>query len=265
MQSSYSVIKGTSVVNQGKKEIITEYIPKMQKEITEEICSKDKIEEVYTKDIVGSYEALSDSILKQARAERDDILFQSYKEAEKIRSEAYNEAYQIGYAEGKNKGYSDAYEEGYKKNIEKAKDERELLIKEAQNTSTKTIESAKAEYLRYLDEKKDEIVETVKNIVEAVFKREIKEEDSLNHMVLDVLDVAKGAKSIIVRCNQIYGQELKNTIDIWKSREIFKGEVFVILDETMPEGNLIIEKDNGKILISADKALEKIEEILLSE
>lgn len=265
MQSSYKVIKGTSVVNQGKKEIITEYIPKIQNELNEGTYSKDKFEEAHNKDIVESYEALSHSILKQAKAQRDDILFQSYKEADKIRSEAYNKAYQIGYTEGKNKGYSDAYEEGYKKNIEKVEEERELIIKEAQNTSTEIIESARAEYFRYLDEKKDEIVKTVKNIVQAVFKREIKEEDSLNHMVLDVLDLAKGAKSLIIRCNQIYGQELKNTIDIWKSREIFKGEVFVILDGTISEGNLIIEKDNGKILISTDKALEKIEEILLSE
>jgi flagellar assembly protein FliH len=259
------VIKGTSVVNQGRKEIITEYIPKMQKEITEGVYAKDKIEEVYTKDVVASYEALSNSILEQAKAKRDEILFQVYNEAEKIRSEAYNKAYEIGYAEGKDKGYSEAYEEGYKKNIKKVQDERESLIKEAQNTSTKIIESAKAEYLRYLDEKKDQIVKTVKDIVEAVFKREIKDVDSLNYMVLDVLDLAKGAKSLIVRCNEIYGKELKSTIDVWKSREIFKGEVFVILDETMPEGNLIIEKDNGKILINTDKALEKIEEILFSD
>lgn len=265
MQSSYKVIKGTSVVNQGKREIITEYVPKIQKEITERSCIKDKIEEVYTKDIVESYEALSNSILKQAKAKSEEILIQSYKEADKIRNEAYNEAYQVGYEEGKNKGHSDAYEEGYKKNIEKVEAEKELILKEAQNTSTKIIESARTEYLRYLDEKKDEIVSTVKNIVEAVFKREIKAEDSLNHMVLDVLELAKGAKSIIIRCNQTYVQELKNTVDIWKSREIFKGEVFIILDDTVSEGNLIIEKDNGKILISIDKALEKIEEILHSQ
>ncbi|MPN61291.1 hypothetical protein SDC9_209026 [bioreactor metagenome] len=84
-------------------------------------------------------------------------------------------------------------------------------------------------------------------------------------MVLDVLQLAKGAKSVIIRCNTIYEQELKNTIDIWKTREVFKGEIFIILDDTISEGNLLIEKDNGKILISTEKALEKIEEILLSE
>ncbi|KGK86100.1 hypothetical protein [Clostridium sp. HMP27] len=265
MQSSYKVIKGESLVNQGKREIITEYIPKVYKEFAEESYVKDRSEGVCTKGIVESYEALSNSILKQARAKREDILIQTYKEADIIRNEAYNEAYKKGYEEGKNKGYSDAYEEGYEKNIKKAEAEREALLKEAQNTSSKIVESAKAEYLRYLDEKKDEMVRTIKNIVEVVFKREIKEEDSLNDMVLDVLQLAKGAKSVIIRCNPIYEQELKNTIDIWKTREVFKGEIFIILDETISEGNLLIEKDNGKILISTEKALEKIEEILLSE
>ena len=265
MQSSYKVIKGTSLVNQGKREIITEYIPKVHKELTEESYVKDRSEGVCNKGIVESYEALSNSILKQARAKREDILIQTYKEADIIRNEAYNEAYKKGYEEGKNKGYSEAYEEGYEKNIKKVEVERESILKEAQNTSSKIVESAKAEYLRYLDEKKDEIVKTLKNIVEAVFKREIKEEDSLNDMVLDVLELAKGAKSIIIRCNPIYEQELKNTVDIWKAREVFKGEIFIILDETISEGNLLIEKDNGKILISTEKALEKIEEILLSE
>lgn len=261
MQSSYKVIKGTSVVNQGKKEIITEYIPKIEEEICEEILSEEVA--------VDSSKDLRESILNQAKIKSDEILSEACKEAEKVQKDAYNKGHELGYAkgyaEGKDKGYSDGYEESYKKGIKKVEEERASLIKEAQNASNKIIESAKLEYLRYLDEKKVEIVKTVKNIVESVFKREIKDEDSLNSMVLDVLNLSKNAKSLILRCNEKYQEELKKAIDIWKTHEVFKGEIFIILDETISEGNIVIEKDNGKILISIDKALEKIEEILFSE
>lgn len=266
MQSLYNVIKATSIVSRGKKQITTEYTPKtICEEIYEETSSKE-IDVDYTEEIaMDCSENLSEAILNEAKIKRDEIVSEAYKQAEKIQKDAYSKAYELGYAEGKEKGYSDGYEESYEKNIKKVQEERASLIKEAQNTSSKIIESAKLEYLRYLDEKKDEIVVTVKNIVQAVFKREIKDEDSLNFMVLDVLNLSKNAKTLILRCNEKYQEELKKTIDIWKTREVFKGEIFIILDETISEGNIMIEKGNGKILISIDKALQKIEEILFSE
>lgn len=262
MQSSYRVIKGASVVSFGKKEIVTEYIPKIEEEISLDIDLEIETNNEHS-DI--NYKELEESILEQAKIKSNAILSEAYKKAEKIQKESYDKAYELGYAQGKDKGYTDAYEEGYKKNIKKAQEERDSLIKEAQNTSSKIIESSKLEYLRYLDEKKEEIIKTIKNIVESVFKREIRDADSLNDMVLDALTLAKEAKSLILRCREKYEQELKNTIEVWKTREVFKGEVFIIIDETIPEGNVMIEKDNGKILISVDKALEKIEEILFSE
>jgi len=168
MQSLYSVIKNTSIVKTGKKEIVTEYIPPEAEEI--------KIQkEVNAKGSFDSYENLARTMLENSRKQGEDILSKAYEEAEKIESEAYPNAYKKGYEEGKEKGYNDAYETAYKSNLEKAEKEGQSLIKEAQKTSEDIVKDAKEEYAKYLEDKKEELKKLVENIVENILKREIKD------------------------------------------------------------------------------------------
>ena len=255
MQSLYSVIKNTSIVKTGKKEIVTEYIPPEAEEI--------KIQkEVNAKGSFDSYENLARTMLENSRKQGEDILSKAYEEAEKIESEAYPNAYKKGYEEGKEKGYNDAYETAYKSNLEKAEKEGQSLIKEAQKTSEDIVKDAKEEYAKYLEDKKEELKKLVENIVGNILKREIKDSDSLNNMIIEAINEEKNSKTIIIRCRSLYKEEITSSISSWREKNVFKGDVFVIADDSLEEGSAIIEKDNGKIVISMEFVLEKVKEIL---
>lgn len=257
MQSLYKVIKNTSVVNNGKKEIVTQYVPPAEEEV-------EVLKEVNVKEFIESYENLAKTMLEKARRQGESIISKAYEEAEKIEGEAYPTAYEKGYKEGSEKGYKEAYEEAYEKNITKVREERENIIKEAQQISENMIKSAKEEYIQYLNDKKEEIRFLIENIVQCVFKREIKDKDALNSAIMETLENVKNSKTVIVKCKSIYEEELNKTIDLWKIQNAFKGDIFLIVDDSLEEGKVIIEKDNGKIVISKESALEKIKEIINS-
>lgn len=257
MQSLYKVIKNTSIVKGGKREIITEYLPPEEKEINIQ-------KEVNAKEFIDSYENLARTMLENSRKQGEEILSKAYAEAQRLESEAYPKAYQKGYEEGKEKGYNDAYEEAYAKNIEKVKEEREAIIKEAEGIAENTVKSAKEEYIKYLEDKKKDIKKLIENIILSTMKREIKDNDSLNNMIIEVVEDEKNSKTIIIKCRSLYRDEIASSIDLWKEQNVFKGDIFVIVDDTLEEGKVVIEKDNGKIIISMEFIIEKIQEIINS-
>ncbi|WP_027624832.1 hypothetical protein [Clostridium lundense] len=255
MQSLYKVIKNASIVNVGKKEIITQYSPPEEKEV-------EVKKEVNAKEFIDNYESLAKTMLENSRKKGEQILSKAYEEAQRIEDEAYPKAYEKGYEEGKEKGYNDAYEEAYTKNIEKATKEKESMLKEAETISENIIRSAKEEYIKYLEKKKIEIKRLVENIIENTLKSEIKDSDSLNNMIIEVVENEKNSKTIIIRCRSLYKDEVESKINLWKEQNVFKGDIFIIGDDSLEEGKAIIEKDNGKIIISMEFILEKIKEIL---
>ncbi|WP_243108590.1 hypothetical protein [Clostridium rectalis] len=255
MQSLYKIIKNTSVIKQGKTKIHTDYTPPVEEEV-------EVIREVNAKEFINSYENLARTMLESSRKKSDDIIAKAFQEAEKIQLEAYPKAYDKGYKEGKEKGYKDAYEEAYVKNMEKLEEEKTKIIENTREEISTMMKNAREEYLNYLQDKKDEIKDTIENIVENVFQREIKDGDSLNSMILNVLDDVKNSKTIIIRCNGIYLEDIKCGIDSWRQNTVFKGEIFVISDEFIEEGSAVIEKDNGKIVVSSSRALEKVKQII---
>lgn len=259
MQSSYNkVLKNTAVINNGKKKIVTEYTPPVN---TADIIEKKQRED-NAKEFIESYENLAKSMLENARRQGEQILSKAYEDAEKIEAEAYPMAYEKGYEEGEKIGYDEAYKSAYEENIKKANEEREELIKDAQSKSSKIINSAKEEYIKYLEDKKIEIKKLIKEIIESIITKEFKEEDGLNSMVMSILDEVKTSKTVILRCNSTYKDELEKNISKWKENNAFRGDIFVIKDDSLEEGNVCIEKDNGKININKDSIFEKIGEIL---
>lgn len=255
MQSLYKVIKNTSIVSGGKKEIITEYLPPEEKEVQVQ-------KETNAKDFIDSYEILAKTMLENSRKKGEQILSKAYEEAQRIENEVYPKAYQKGYEEGKEKGYNDAYEEAYTKNIEQAIREKESMLKEAETISENIIRDAKEEYIKYLEDKKTEIKKLVENIIENTLKKEVKDSDSLNNMIIEAIENEKNSKTIIIRCRSLYKGDVQSKINLWKEQSIFKGDIFIIGDDSLEEGKAIIEKDNGKIIISMEFILEKIKEIL---
>lgn len=252
MQSSYKIIKGDSINGKGAKNIVTVF----EKNIVQEE-NKDSV-------MVNSYSKIVKSMIEDAQKKREEILSKAYEEASKIEEEAYKNANEKGYREGYEKGYDDgfkkAYDEGYTKNLEKAKAEGEDIISKADSILKASVE----EKNRYLKEKEEEIKRFILGSIESVLKQEIKDEESLNSMVFNELSQVRNIETFIIKSRKKYCDNFKEQVDIWRERLPFKGDIFIIPDETLEEGTVVIEKNNGKSIFSLDIAMKKIKEILES-
>ncbi|EJO5346025.1 flagellar assembly protein FliH [Clostridium botulinum] len=262
MQSLYKVIKKSSVVDQGKEQIETNY-KKTAKAIQTATNEKNKkaIQEQNSKKFIDSYENLARNILENARRKSEEILSKSYENAEIIEKEAFekghNEGFHKGYEEGKESGYKEAYE-SY---IQKGKKEYEQMLEK----SNELFLDAQAQYNDYLKEKEKEIRNLVLTIVEEVLKHEIKDKDSMNEIIYKKLEESKKSATFIVKTNTNYYEEVKNKSELWKNQLPYRGEIFVIEDVSLKDGEVIIETEQGKVIASMDTALDKIKELLINE
>ncbi|WP_207648600.1 hypothetical protein [Clostridium sp. N3C] len=245
MQSLYRVIKDTKVLPQGTKEIITQYSP---------VNIKSSEEENNSNDMDASLQ-----LIKEAKAESERIIKMAEEEAERLRKqayeEAYEEAYKLGYQEAQEKGYQDGYEAA----LQKAKTEADQMIENA----VQILNNAKTDYEAYLQAKKEEIIKLSLNIAEHILNREVSNVNGMDQMVEQAIEESRNAKSIIVKTNSFYTDHLKTKILEWKERFALKAEVFVIADDFMDKGHAVIEKNNGRVIINIDKALDNIREAIL--
>lgn len=266
MQLSYKVIEDSKVIESDIKVVETKYKPqkpdndkkvKLENNIIESNVESNLIEK--------KYNDLAEKIIKNAQTQSNNILKEAYVKAEKIKKEAYKEAYELGEEKGYEDGYVHGYEESYKKNIEIAKDESEVIINEANEVlenANDILLKSKYTYAKYLEKKKDEIKELVLTAVESILKKEVLNEDAVNNMVFEAISIAKDSEIIIIKCNNKYIDEINNQLNNWKCQLAFSGEIFVIEDNTISDGNILIEKNNGRILVGIDIGLSKVKDIL---
>lgn len=253
MQSLCNVIKKSSVIKDGNKPIVTEF----QKTISVE---EKELSENNAKMFIDSYENLARTMIESARKQREDILSSAYAEAEKASKEAYERAYQEGSQNGYNDGFNKAYEDGYKSNLDRALQEAEIIKNNADNVLKTCIEEKE----RYFKEKENEIKDLVINCVESILKREVKDKDGLNNILFEALSKVKNTKTFVIKSNRIHCEEFRSKINLWKEQLPFKGDIFIIPDESIEEGSAVIERDNGKIVVGVDIAMEKVREIFNS-
>ncbi|NMM61454.1 flagellar assembly protein FliH [Clostridium sp. P21] len=258
MQSSYRIIKSTSVASDGLKKIVTEFE-------TQESVEQKNLAETNAKTFIDSYESLAKTMVENARVQSDKLISKAFEEAERLQKEACEKGYNKGYNEGLQKGSEDgfnkAYEEGYKENIEKAEKEGQIIKDNADNI----LRTCKVEKERYLKEKEEEIRELIVNCVESILKREVKDKDGLNDVIFEALSRVKNTKTFIIKSNETYCEELKNKVELWKEQLPFRGDIFIIPDKDVEIGKAIIERENGKIIVSIDGAIEKVKEIVLKD
>ncbi|WPC41000.1 flagellar assembly protein FliH [Clostridium sp. JS66] len=254
MQSSYRIIKNTSVDEEGLKKIVTEF------ETKEEVEQRN-LAETNAKTFIDSYENLARTMLENARKQSEDLLSNAFIEAERLEKEAYEKGYNEGIKKGYDDGFNKSYEDGYKKNLEKAQAEGQLIKNNADNI----LRTCKEEKDIYLKEKEQEIRNLIVNCVEAVLKRETKEKTALNDVIFEALSTVKNTKTFIIKSNEIYCEELKNKVELWKEQLPFRGDIFIIPDKDVEIGKAIIERENGKIVVDVSIAMEKIKEIVLKD
>lgn len=254
MQSSYNVIKKNAALTSGdfnieiksinEIKIVHEENHKNSKFINEEVEAIEKI----ASGIIGESQARARAILEEANIKSAQLL---YEAKEKGFNEGYNEGHDIGYSEGYEKGHDKGYQEALTKGEE--------IIRQA----TETLTSCKIKYDEFLKEKEVHIREVIFNAVKTILKREVKHKDSLNDLVFSILSEEKDTKAYIIRCNSTNIEGIRENIDYFKQSLAFMGDIFIIEDNLLEEGSVVVEKDYGKVKFTLDNSLEKLKEALM--
>lgn len=248
MQLSYNLIKNTSALKSSEKKIETNYISKIEaKDIEKENLFVEQ-------EIRKSYDILGSNIIKKAKSEAEEIIMN----ARVISSEIEKKAYEKGY----NQGEANGFEDGYKDALEKVKIDTEEMVRVKIEKAEKILEESNAEYIEYLNIKEKEIINLAFKMASIIAKKELQKEDGILPLIEEILEEAKGEENIIIRCNSIHVKGIEEKIEYYKKAYVIKGEIFILEDPLMEEGNAIIEKSTGKAVVGLDIALDKLETAL---
>lgn len=245
MRSSYSLIKKDNALSGEAKVISTTY--KIETPTTSEDVTSEVVENIVP---ISNYENIGQNIIKEAQRKKETIMIEALKKAEELEKEAYHKGY--------NQGKINGYEDGKKEAIESVLPEAEADAKEIIEKANKILRSAREDYDNYLRDKKEEIIKLSICIAEKILKTKVQRDDGLNDIIESSLEMAKGEDNIIVRCNPIYEEALRNKVELWKTVYNITGEIFLLVTDDMEPGNVIIEKTTGKIKVGVETGLENI-------
>ncbi|WP_373898318.1 flagellar assembly protein FliH [Haloimpatiens sp. FM7315] len=239
MLSSSNVIKNGNVKASGEKKITVNYDIDYK-------CDKNSNS--------GAYERLADNIIQNARNKSEKLIASAYEEAIVVQKNAEENGYSIGYKSGSELGYK----EGYDKGLEEGRQKAELIIQKAEDI----FKNAKSEYENYLEDKANEIKDLIINTISEILKKAVEDPKNVIDVIYEGLKQSKNTKVFIIKCNDSYKEELERKVISWKQSLGFKGDIFILPDNTMEKGKIEINKDNGKIEIDINSSLEKVKEII---
>lgn len=241
MQSSYSIIKSRTVEVKKNIDIKTSYSNGQQLENSMAIEGEEEIRRAKQ-----SLESMRNLILGGVEKEKERIIREAYEKAKLIEKETYEKAYEQGLANGKEDGYREAYEG----NIHLA----QKLVEDARAI----LENSKIEYEKYLEAKKEEVIELAFKVSEHILEREVKRDDGINDFISKILEESKDSKSFIIRCNPEQMKSVKDRIDKEKQNLGLSVEVYFVEDEKISIGNASVELEHGNVEVGIDNAIESI-------
>lgn len=196
-----------------------------------------------------------EEIISKAKEEANNIIQESKNKAADIEKDAYNE----GYEQGSKNGYEDGYKEAFEDNIEKAKQEANTIIESA----NKILLESNKQVASYMKENKASILNLSISIAEKVLRRSFEDNESMNEIIMEVIREYELKENFIIKLNSIYKESIDEKILQLKETHTINSDVFVIADDSIENGNAIIEKENGRIVVGIDAVLDKIKEELL--
>jgi flagellar assembly protein FliH len=265
MQSLSNIIKSEVVLRSRFVKVDTDYSFEKEKN---ELYNKDLQEENSdhqvnrdSNEFLKKYENIANNLVKEAEENKKKILFDAYLEAENIKRQALEEvrkqaeiikkeAFDSGYADGREQGEKNAYEEV----IPKAKEEAENIVNNAENI----LLSTKVDYEKYMEDKRNELKDLVVFIAETVLKREVDKNNGINDMIEDAIGECINSKSIVIKVNSLYEEELKNESKKWD----YDGEIFIVKDELMDKGHAILKSENSLVKVGIELGMESIKDAL---
>jgi flagellar assembly protein FliH len=259
MQSSYSLIKKASVKQGEHKVVSTKYISKnlvaegIEEEKEDEIIVK--VPEIDPEDLLRRYEDIGQRIIQDAKKEKQVIALRAQMDA----NVAEKNAYKKGHEQGLQNGYDDGYKKAYDETIDAAKSEAADIVSKAELL----LKSAHENYLKYLDDKKVDVVKLALEIAESIAQKTLSKDDSMNLIIEEAFKISKGEDNVILKANSIHIEELKSQVERWKIAYGIKNEIFVLIDDFMEPGNAILEKPSGIVKVGVDIGMEQIRKAIL--
>lgn len=256
---SSNVIKAKNIKIKGKKVLKTfQDTPQNQGmdnelnyKLEEEFAARE--EEIKLK--LEEAESKYNEILESAQLESERLIQESKQEVENIEKKAYEQ----GHSQGLKNGYEDGYKEAYEDNIEKAKEEAEKIIKNANNI----LIEAKYELENYIKNNKANILDLSISIAEQVLREKFSDPSSMNNLLDSIIEEYSLKENFVVKVNPLYKENLDSQILELKEDFKINGDVFILSDESVEEGNAIIDSSKGRLVIGIDSVLDKVKEELL--
>ncbi|MDY3828848.1 MAG: FliH/SctL family protein [Clostridium sp.] len=252
MHLSCNFIKGNRVLEQTNTKVIsTNYqINTENNKALNDNITYEKVEY-----LLNNYEKIGQGIIEDARRQKEKILLEAVEQTKEIEKEAY----ETGYSQGIKNGEEDGKKEALETYLPQAKAEAEEIRQKATNI----ILRANEYYADYLESKKKEIIDLAFTIAEQVLHKELKKENSLNELVEEAIKLSKGEENIVIKCNPLYEEELKKNAELWQATNNISGKIFIMVDDDIEEGNAIVEKNTGKIVVGIDVGLKRIQDAIL--
>lgn len=256
---SSNVIKAKNIKIKGKKVLKTfQDTPQsqgMDNELNYKLEEELAVREEEIKLKLEEAEIKYNEILESAQLESERLIQESKQEVENIEKKAYEQ----GHSQGLKNGYEDGYKEAYEDNIEKAKEEAEKII---QNANNMLIE-AKDELENYIKNNKTNILDLSISIAEQVLREKFSDPSSMNNLLDSIIEEYSLKENFVVKVNPLYKKNLDSQILELKEDYKINGDVFILSDESVEEGNAIIDSSKGRLVIGIDSVLDKVKEELL--
>lgn len=262
MQSSYSLIKKDLAKQCESKIISTKYVSKIkifeEIEAEEDILEEEvivKVPEIDPEELLRRYEDIGERIIQDAKKEKQVIVLKAQMDADVSEKKAYKK----GYEQGLQNGYDDGYKKAYDETIDVAKAEAADIVSKAELL----LKSAHENYSEYLEVKKVDVIKLALEIAESIAQKALSKEDSMNSIIEEAFKISKGEDNIILKSNSIHANELKSQVERWKISYGIKNGIFVLVDECMEPGNVILEKPSGIVKVGVDIGMEQIRKAIL--
>ena len=114
-----------------------------------------------------------------------------------------------------------------------------------------------------MSEKRNEILKLALEMAKVISRKELKLSDGILHLIDPILEKSKGEENIVIKCNPVHSESIREKLSYWQKAYAIKGEIFILEDTLIEQEMLIVEKKTGKTIVGMDIALQKLEELIL--
>ena len=223
----------------------------VQAQLEEEILRREEEIKLKLEEAQEKYQ----QIISDAKLEAERLIEESKAEVSNIEKKAYEQ----GHSQGLKNGYEDGYKEVYEEHIEKAKNEANQIIENANNI----LLEANNQVISYMKDNKTNILNLMVSIAEQVLREKFEDVNSMDNLITSVIEEYELKENFVIKVNPIYKESLDNQILNLKENHKIKGDVFVLGDESIEQGNAVIDNVKGSLILGIDGVLDKIKEELL--